>query len=377
MVSAQEFRCLIVYRDVQDAEQIKKSILSLEDTLSVDMVSAQKGLDLSVCYSHLVVIGLEEADAYISVLEQSEKAGKKKPCTTLIMEEAHAQRSSQFFMKGANFILYMPYCDQAIDAVFLSDLLHNREVKDLKDQLRSATQTAFDAMTASSEVGQVLAFVERALSCRSYEDIADRLFELGDHLGLHFFLWIQIAGQEHSYAHNQDCSKSLFSIIDTSKSISRLYSKGNISVYHHQHVSVLIKNMPEENQHRCGVIRDLLAQIANTIDACVKTITFEHLLRKQSHSALQTVKHIRDISEDNKENLGRVLDTLLNDMKRSVDVVNENNKVDNVHLDTAIQSCIEEMEHMHVNSVELEKKFVNTLSGFKDVFEIMRNNNMQ
>ncbi|MBE1299495.1 MAG: response regulator [Alteromonadaceae bacterium] len=170
---------------------------------------------------------------------------------------------------GADDYINKPYDILEISAKVNSaiDLLKSKI--GLKEQLDYASQTAFQAMSAQSEMGIILKGVQGVIEAESFEELCDAVFSCMAQFDLKCTLYYEISGAPQFQASPGRTSSTIEQeIILKIRAKERIWTKGHRAIFTFGDTSLLILNMPED-QEKTGRLRDSLCFLMEAFD--VKT----------------------------------------------------------------------------------------------------------
>ena len=143
-----------------------------------------------------------------------------------------------------------------------------RSKKSLRAEEERARSVAFESMKEASQYGQVLQFIKESYHQETVQELVDTLFRTLNNFSLDACLQVRLPGQELSTrAFNQPCSPIEIELFRELKSKGRLFIFGGRMVVNDQHVSLLIKNLPEDDEHQTGRLKDVMALVIEGFEA--------------------------------------------------------------------------------------------------------------
>ena len=195
-----------------------------------------------------------------------------------------------------------------VDTVFNGDVSANvlfawlqnkdRQVQNLKQielGAQSAAQAANIAMTNSSELGRVIHFVESTFDLHSSYALASGIFQLLGTIGLKSSIDFRWGGGEED-TFNSDGGQ----VGDAEKLIlQEFYNDGRIidfgarTLVNYPKVSLLIKNMPIEDEESYGRIKDLLPIILGAVNEKLALLDQEKIMYANSCETVQVFNQFR------------------------------------------------------------------------------------
>ncbi len=170
---------------------------------------------------------------------------------------------------GADDYINKPYDILEISAKVSSaiDLLKSKV--GLKEQLDYASQTAFQAMSAQSEMGIILKGVQGVIESESFDSLCSAVFACLAQFDLKCTLYYEVSGQPTFAASPGRTSSSIEQeIISRVRQSQRIWTKGHRAIFTFGDTSLLVLNMPED-QEKTGRLRDSLTFLMEAFD--VKT----------------------------------------------------------------------------------------------------------
>lgn len=172
--------------------------------------------------------------------------------------------------------------------------------RQLKEQLKAASDVAMAAMANTSDMGANIQFLLDSHQCQNLDQLGQLLFQSFNHYGLTCSLQMRgkykVKNMEASGLERAMESKLLSELKDS----GRFYDFGNRTVINYNSVSILIKNMPIEDPEKYGVIKDNIFALLQGADAKVKSLD----LQMQVNLEHQTQENLAKRLESGIEHLG-------------------------------------------------------------------------
>lgn len=175
---------------------------------------------------------------------------------------------------------------------------HSAECKRLKSDYSSAFSTAMTAMSSAAEVGAVLQFLRTSFSCPDYVSLCREILATIAVYGLEAS--VQIRGNDVVVSLNQDgsCSPLEESVLKNMSMQGRIFEFSSRTSYNYDHITIIIKNMPRDDQDKYGRMKDNLALLAEGADARVITLDDQLVLAKQHNALMQLIASTRETLRD-------------------------------------------------------------------------------
>ncbi len=173
-----------------------------------------------------------------------------------------------------------------------------------QEQINSAHKMVFEAMTTSSEIGEILRFHEESYSASSFQSLAKLLLEAISKFSLKSS--VMFFTNTTRYFSDDETDKPLErKILTAFKDQPRIFSWKNRTFFNYQSFSVLVRNMPVDDEARYGVLKDQLCILLNGVEARVKSLLIEESNKKKAITlkvAADTIANmVMEIENDNVE----------------------------------------------------------------------------
>lgn len=153
--------------------------------------------------------------------------------------------------------------------------------KQLKTQLKAATDVAMTAMTNTSDLGCNIQFLLDSHQCENLDQLGQLLFQSLNHYGLTCSL--QMRGRfavKNMEANGME--KTMESqLLSELKGKGRFFDFGYRTVVNYSSVSLLVKNMPLDDELSYGRIKDNVFALVQGVEARIKAIDTQSSLHEE------------------------------------------------------------------------------------------------
>lgn len=235
---------------------------------------------------------------------------------------------------------------------------------------------ATNMVSTMGESGVLMNFVRANLTCRSYQELAQKLSAAIRDFGLEGSLVLR-NGNENTYwaTHGEPTSLEV-SILEQAGKMGEIFQfKRNLAVNYDQ-VCIVISNMPEEESERSGRIRENLAILAETTVAFCENVEMRKTSMARAENmqialfeATKTIESLRDQQLQLLMDVRLLLDGLTDKIERSYSWLNTTNEQER-----AISSSMNESVQQILDVLAIG----NQMSGqFASVVNILRGNDKQ
>ena len=246
------------------------------------------------------------------------------------------------------------------------------QAKSLQNDASAAFQTAMTAMTSSGELGRVLQFLRHSFTCKSYEEVANRVLETVGEYGISSIL--QIRGQFGSLFLGDKGSVTTLEeeLLERMEHQDRIFDFGLRTSFNYPKISLLIKNMPVDNPEIYGRIKDNVALLVEGADARIGALDESLMLTQQR----EVLKKMMERSEDvlisfkmqygeNKEKNMQVMDGLSGKIEKLFMYLGLTEEQEESLL-TTIQESVKESLSLYEEGFEIESQLEAFVSEVKE-----------
>lgn len=143
---------------------------------------------------------------------------------------------------------------------------------EVQASLNDTRQAMFSAINYAGELGSVIQFFERSFGSDKLEELAEAIFAASAEFGLSVSVQFRVGGDNLTLSSNKISTPLETELLSQGQFGRRIITVGNKSIYNAESVSILVKNMPVEDQELCGRIRDHLAIILRACEAQLELI---------------------------------------------------------------------------------------------------------
>jgi len=177
----------------------------------------------------------------------------------------------------------------ALDSVARTDIQNQL----LEQQLKEASDIALLSMSASSQLGEIIRFLEKSYSCSEFEELGDLLNECLEMMGVSGCGVITI-DKESVYFGDKDKEREWSRLLKQLQSVGRFIDLEDRTITNFDSISVMARNMPEPGSEAHGRMKDQLFTLVEGAEARVKAISNERVAQMADQakaSFLSTMSH--------------------------------------------------------------------------------------
>jgi len=189
----------------------------------------------------------------------------------------------------------------------------NKRIKEQTRVIDETRQMAFTAMSQSGEIGQILLFMRNSFEVDTYKKLSELILEYGESQQLNIVFRFNTSPPIF-FSHEGEIARLDQEILERMSMLERIIDFGIRSVYNFPNVSLLIKNMPIDDEGLYGRIKDNICLILEAADAKIASIKNEATLREHDNSlknvindAQQTLNEIEASFQENAEKNAKIM----------------------------------------------------------------------
>ena len=290
------------------------------------------------------------------------------------------------FISGLNSIQDKDACYEAGAVDFISKPFSNKEVlhkvnlhidfkieKEEQNKVIDETrQMAFTSMAQTGEIGQVLHFMRDSFVCNTFDIIADRILEYTESCQLKAAIIIKSEPPLY-YSHEGEIARLDKEILARLSILERIIDFEKRTLYNFEHISVLIKNMPLDDEGLYGRIKDNICLIMEAADAKIVGIKNEKSLQKHHNSITQaidsskdTLKEIESSFQENAKKNAEIMFQLRNKIEESFLLLGLSETQESEILDI-IDTVETDSKALYDSGLQIEERIIYLADSFSDL----------
>lgn len=239
----------------------------------------------------------------------------------LMGKEDNLEKRLQSFEAGFDDYLIKGMVSDSIVHRF-QRLIFNKVANDqLKDQLQEARGMAFTAMSNTSDLGVNIQFMLDSHHCDNLDELGMLLFQTLQHYGVSGSLQMRSHyGMKNMEANGM--AKHLESnLLWELRERGRYVDFGRRSIMNYGKVSLLVKNMPEDDPGRYGALKDNLFSLLQGVDARITAIDNVKSLKLEKELVKLMTSRIQQLMQDMDEtyqDMMKEIATVVEDMSERI-----------------------------------------------------------
>ena len=198
----------------------------------------------------------------------------------------------QAFDAGGDDFMSKPFEPEEVLRKTAISIGHRRRQHTVQSDQRAAFGAAMTAMASLGETGATLKFSSQALQCRSAVALIELM--IGAMASYELQCQVQLRGPDFCLTRTADgvASPLEASVMDQARDMGRIFSFKNRMVVNYDNVSLLVVNMPLDDEAYCGRIRDHAAMICEAAGHALDNI----VVRKAAVERARELQEVADIT---------------------------------------------------------------------------------
>ena len=250
---------------------------------------------------HLIFIWQTDASQGIDLAAKINQEKEGMPPTVLMVPEISPEERIKAYQEGVDDLPENSIVvDEVISRCFrlIFDQIANKQ---LKSQVDQANQMAFMAMANTSDLGTNIQFLLECNQCKDLNELSVCLFNSLKNYDLNCSLQIRGKYEEKNMEENGMAREMESKLLTQMKDNGRYYDFGPRSIMNYENVSLLVKNMPIENEEKYGMIKDNVFSLLQGLSARVIALDNEMAIEQEMETIMMLTKRMQKVMKHNEE----------------------------------------------------------------------------
>ena len=242
---------------------------------------------------------------------------------------------------------------------------------ELKSMADFASNAAMTAMTSMSEMGSLLESLKQFNICEDIQSLTQTVIDGVTAFDLHSVVRISTPTERLILTDHGAATPLESSVVEHMAEMDRIvHFKSRMSI-NYEYVSLLISNMPANDEERCGRLRDHLAMLVEAADVRVKGILSMQESRMRGVAIERTVERItaalRDIDADQRKsrmNTSLAVDEMIENVERALMSI-ALTEVQETYLSSIVRSGIDKIACINSDEIDLQNDLSEIINELK------------
>lgn len=296
---------VILWQGASDSQLLQ----SLQPFFQISPVhEAQQILDLVDPESHKIIIvddgvSFEQTEELFARLKD---AGQSIP-VVLLSHDGSLNKKLEAFELGADDYIVGDVPVNELVARLNKSIFNKIANEQLKSQLKVANEMAFMAMADTSDLGVNIHFLLDSVNCSNIDELGQMLFQALKSYSLNCSLQIRGRYETKNMEPNGLAKDLEAQLLSELKNAGRYYDFGKRSVMNYGRVSLLVKNMPVDDEKKYGAVKDNVFSLLQGVDARIEALDNQRTLQDERELMESLAQRMQTIFVDIEESFQTVM----------------------------------------------------------------------
>ena len=230
----------------------------------------------------LLDVSMPQMSGYDVCRKLKENPNTQKIIVMFVSARGTVEERMEGYSVGAEDYIVKPFSHNELKLKLqhLNQVLIEKE--SLEQQVEDATSTAFNAMANSSEMGQIVNYIEHIGSIDNEHELGKAFLNCLGAFDLQSNVEFRLDNEVLHFSVSGVCSPIVIELFEMLKSKGRLHEFSNRILVNYEMISLLILNMPGQDPDKHGRIRDHICFLVSVTEQQLKAIlTKKELLQQQ------------------------------------------------------------------------------------------------
>jgi len=196
------------------------------------------------------------------------------------------------FEAGGDEYIIKPVDGSDLFSKISSCFNRQKETQVAHEQASNNMRVALEAMTVSSELGQIIEFIKQGQQIQSSDDIGQAVLSLTEEFSLNASVMI-ITDKRYFFGCDKGSMEAQF-LEKIKGAKGRIFSIGIRTIVQDENIVLLIKDMPLDDENRVGRLRDHLAVIMDIASGFIVKLKNEMSQQQQRKQFLADVINVAE-----------------------------------------------------------------------------------
>lgn len=169
--------------------------------------------------------------------------------------------------------------------------------KSLREEARMANELSNIALASMGDSGIVLQFMSKLMSSTDEQQVALEMLGLLQKFSVSGAIQARVGGRSYTLSANGENQPLEVSVLDHVKTMDRIFEFRNRAVYNYDRITIMINNMPVNDDLLAGRIRDSMATAAQAAASRLESIEVEERGRRSYDGIKQALSTIESTLE--------------------------------------------------------------------------------
>lgn len=300
---------------------------------------------------------LPDKDGY-SICDQFKALDPDKQTSIIFITGNDAvEERIKSYEAGCDDYLVKPFLAKELLAKINRVKEYQNKNRELQAQHNMAQNMAFQAMTEASQYGIVLQFIKQTFTTKDETGLAAAIFETLNQLDLSGCVQLRLEQSNLSLSSaNQFCSPIEEEVFELLSSRGRIFDFQNKTIFNDKHASILIKNMPVNDEIMYGRFRDIIAAIVEGVEAKLTDFSRKAALLQVMNHIRTTMATLEQQFRKHESATTEIMDNLMGQMERGFQFLDLSDEQEAFFLGL-IENSMKNLVALYMNGRDIDNQF--------------------
>ena len=314
----------------------------------------------------LLDLNLPDQDGF-SICERIKELDPDQHTTIIVITgfESTEERIKSY-EAGCDDYLVKPFIAKELLAKVDKVKHYQNKKMDLQTQHSIAQNMAFQAMTEASQYGIVLQFIKQTFITHNETELAEAIFKTLNQLDLSACVQLRM---EHSNLNlrspDQPCSPIEEEIFELLSRRGRIFDFHNKTIFNDKHASILIKNMPVDDEIMYGRFRDIIAAIVEGVEAKLIDFTRKAALIQVMNHIRSTMSVLEKQFQEHERSTTEIMDHLMLEMQSGFQFLDLSDEQEAFFMGL-IEQSMKNLVALYMNGRNIDDQFTTICNELSD-----------
>lgn len=256
------------------------------------------------------------------------KSDRKTKAVPIIFVTAETGQEEKLkgYEVGADDFISKPFDQDELCAKVRRSIKSGIELEDAQQKAKYARDAAMLAMNTSSDLGEIIQFMEASASCNDFNALAIKLLDITKGFGLVACFQFHHNGMVFNIGNGCDDGTVESRMMLEARKRGKIVGTGQRAFFNQEHVSMLIKNMPIDDDEAAGRFRDNLSVLVNAAENVSRAIALAEEVAEQRRGGIQSaintshseLEKVSDMVQGHNQQLYQTLDGIRSEFEENL-----------------------------------------------------------
>ena len=265
-----------------------------DDVMYIEMINMMLGDDYQLCVARtgkecidmtkacepdliLLDVGLPDMDGYeVCAALKNDVDSQSIPVVFVSHHDEPVEQLKGFEVGGVSYIC-KPIDEQVLRKTVDEQLKLVADKRTLSLNAQQAMSTAFEAMTANSEMGLLMTFFKESENISSIEELESIVHGITEQFGVECCFMLSLGESNVAGLRFCGCDEKSreAQVMQQCKNRQKIFDFGSRTIFNEPLFSILVKNMPLDEPSRYGRLKDNMMVLCNMVNNRLLSLSLE------------------------------------------------------------------------------------------------------